>query len=486
MTSFELRQVLDATGAQLVRGDERASVTGVSTDSRSLTRGQLFLALSGPSFDGNLFAAAASEQQAGALLLRVASESPGDPAEFLARLAIADSEVPVAVHPNPRRALGDLAAWHRSRLSAPVVGVTGSCGKTTTKNMLRTLLAEQLETVASPSSFNNDIGVPHTLLLADAETEALIVELGTNAVGEIAGLCRIARPTGGIITNIGASHLEGLGSLEGVAREKGDLAAALPREGFLVLNADCRFAAQLSSGTAARVITFSVEGGGDLNATQPVFHAGGTTFELDGVEITSPLLGTHNVQNLLAALAACRGLGLALEDVLPAVARLSGGRQRLERIELHGIVLYDDSYNSNPESARAAVRLLSGLHGHARRVLVLGDMLELGPFAAELHHALGAETAAGGVDHLVLVGDLVQATAAGALEAGLDEERLTHFHDTEAAASALPGLLCPGDVVLVKGSRATRLERVVAAISEARGPAVERVSGQAPGPRGVA
>lgn len=485
MTSFELREVLDATGAQLLRGDKQTSVTGVSTDTRSLTRGQLFLALSGPNFDGNRYAAAAAEREAAALLLRGAGEAQPDAAEFLRALGVADMDVPVAVHPDPRRALGDLAAWHRSRLTAPVVGVTGSCGKTTTKNMLRTLLSEVLRTVASPSSFNNDVGVPHTLLLADEETEALIVELGTNALGEIAGLCRIARPTGGIITNIGASHLEGLGSLEGVAREKGDLAVALPREGFLVLNADCRFAAQLASGTAARVITFSVEGDGELNATQPVFHGGGTTFLLDGVEITSPLLGTHNVQNLLAALAACRGLGIELESVLPAVARLSGGRQRLERVELEGIVLYDDSYNSNPESARAAVRLLAGLHGHARRVLVLGDMLELGPFAAELHHALGAETAAGGVDQLVLVGELVQATAAGAIEAGLDEGRLSHFHDAEAAARAVPGLLQDGDVVLVKGSRATHLERVVAAISEARGPALERAADGTPDPRGV-
>jgi UDP-N-acetylmuramoyl-tripeptide--D-alanyl-D-alanine ligase len=372
-------------------------------------------------------------------------------------------EQPIALHPEPRRALGDFAAWHRSRLGVPVVGITGSCGKTTTKNVLRELLSARLSVVASPSSFNNDVGVPHTLLAADESTEVLVVELGTNAFGEIASLCRIARPTAGILTNVGASHLEGLGSLEGVAREKGDLAAALPGDGFLVLNADCRFTPEVRSRTLARVLTFSVEGDGELDAREVEFHAAGTSFRLDGHEVTSPLLGTHNVQNLLAALAACRGLGLELVDVLPAVGRLAGGRGRMERVELGGITLYDDTYNANPESARAAVRVLSGLHG-GRRVLVLGDMLELGEFAAELHHAVGAEAARAGIDVLVLVGELTRATAAGALEEGLDPEALFHFDDAAEAAARVPELLRAGDIVLAKASRRVGLESVVGAV----------------------
>jgi UDP-N-acetylmuramoyl-tripeptide--D-alanyl-D-alanine ligase len=213
--------------------------------------------------------------------------------------------------------------------------------------------------------------------------------------------------------------------------------------------------------TAANVVTFSVDGDGDLNASDVWFHPGGTTFRLEGREVTSPLLGLHNVQNLLAALAACRGLGQSLDDVLPAVSRLAPTRRRMERLQAGPWTIIDDSYNANPDSARASVRVLSGLHGHKRRVLVLGDMLELGGLAAELHYAIGREAAAAGLDFIVLVGELTRATAAGALEAGLSRERVVHVEDTDEAIGRVPNLLNPGDVVLVKGSRRTGLDRLV-------------------------
>jgi len=435
----------------------------VSTDTRSITEGELFLALSGPNFDGNRFADRALEHGAGALLLRGGED---------VRARSFPGEIPVAVHPDPRRALADLAAWHRSTLTVPVIGITGSCGKTTTKNIIHDLLSPRLEVVASPSSFNNDVGVPHTLLLGDRSTELFAIEMGTNHPGEIAALCRIARPNAGIITNVGAAHLEGLGSIEGVAGEKGDLAASLPRDGFLVLNADCCFTPAIRSRTAARVITFSVQASageeGDLAARDLYFHSGGSTFRLNGFEVTSPLLGTHNVQNLLAALAICRGLEIPLEEVLPLVPTLRGGRQRMERIDLDGLTVFDDSYNSNPDSLRAAVRVLAGLHGFERRVLVLGDMLELGELAAELHHGVGRDAAREGIDLLVLVGELAKAAAAGALEGGLPGEAVVHLPTTEDAIDAIDGLVRDGDGVLVKGSRLMRLERVVDRLKKVR------------------
>lgn len=464
MRRITVRDVVDATGALLVRGDAETVVDGFSTDTRALTSGQLFIALSGPNFDGNRFARAAVEAGATALLLR--EDDALDPLTI-------PGHTPVLVHPDPRRGFGDLASWHRSLTDVPVVGITGSCGKTTVKNIAAELLASQAPLVASPSSFNNDVGVPHTLLLGDETTRLYLVEMGTNDPGEIAGLARIAKPSCGIITNIGASHLAGLGSLEGVAQEKGDLGASLPREGFLVLNADCRFLPELRSRTAARVITFGSAGEGDLRASKLVFHSGGTTFRLHGgdatYEVTSPLLGTHNVQNLLAALALGRGLGLTMEELLPRVATLSGGRQRMERVELAGVTVFDDTYNANPESSRAAVRSLVGMHGFERRVLVLGDMLELGEFAAEMHHALGVEAARAGVDLLVLAGELTRATAAGALEGGMPEETVIHLDTTEEAAERVPGLVRDGDVVLVKASRGIALERVVRALQRDRG-----------------
>lgn len=449
---MRVRDILDSTGAVLLRGDAERWVHGVSTDTRALRPHQLFLALSGPNFDGNLFAEQATRLGAGALLLR---GTPG------VRLPDVVGDVPLVVHAEPRRALADLAAWHRAQLSIPVLGITGSCGKTTTKNILAQLLATRLRTVASPNSFNNEIGVPHTLLLADAATQALVLEIGTNAPGEIRALCEIARPTGGIITMIGASHLEGLGSIEGVAREKSALFASLPAEGFAVLNADSRHADLLRRATRARVITVSVEGEGEFNATHPLFHAGGTTFRLRGREVTSPLLGLHNISNLLCALAACHGLGLELEELLPAISQLKGGSRRMERHEIEGLVVFDDTYNANPESASAAVRFLSGLHGRGRRVLVLGDMLELGSDGPELHHAVGREVAAGSIDLLVLVGDLVRASAAGALEGGMKAERVVHWPSTEVALAELDALLRQGDTVLLKASRRVGLDRVV-------------------------
>jgi len=457
---MKLKEVLDSTGAVLLRGSSECLVHGVSTDTRTLTDRALFLALDGPNFDGNRFASKAGERGAAALMLRRAPDLD---------LAGLPPELPVAVHEAPRRALSDLASWHRSRLDVPVIGITGSSGKTTTKNILAELLSAHRRTVASPSSFNNEIGVPHTMLLADPSTEVLVVEMGTNAPGEIAALCRVARPTAGIITNVGASHLAGLGSVDGVAREKAALFESLPEDGFGVLNADSQFADLLRSRARCRVISFSVEGEGEFNAERPLYHSGGTTFTLRGREITFPLLGQHNVSNLLAALACCSGLGFELEDLLPSLSHLTGGHRRMEQRDLGAITLFDDTYNANPESARAAVRVLAGLHGARRRVLVMGDMLELGPDAPELHHAIGREAAESGIELLVLVGEVTQATAAGALEAGMPPRAVRHLGTVDAAVDELAGQLRDGDVVLVKGSRAMGLEAVVEGLAQALG-----------------
>ncbi|MFT5287976.1 MAG: UDP-N-acetylmuramoyl-tripeptide--D-alanyl-D-alanine ligase [Planctomycetota bacterium] len=461
MNPLTLREVLDATGAILLQGDPNQIITGVSTDSRTLDQGAIFLALSGPNFDGNLFVSAAAAAGAAALLLRAEHKEELEPG----LLGSVDDRTAVLIHPDPRRALADLAGWVRSTLPATIVAITGSSGKTTTKDMLHGLLSPLQSVVASPASYNNDIGVPLTLLMASKKTETLALEIGSNNPGEIAGLCRIAKPDAGVITNIGTAHLEGLGSVDGVAREKGDLAASLSRNGFLVLNADCRFTKTIAARTAARVITFSIEATpgeeGDLDARKLYFHSGGTTFTLNGHEVTMPLLGTHNVQNLLAALAVCLGLGLTLEEVLPGVAQLHGSRQRMERVVLDGVTIFDDSYNANPDAARAAVRVLAGVHGHKRRVLVLGDMLELGDLAAELHHRVGREAAEAGIDRIVLVGELARAAAAGALEGGLSHQAVTHVPTTEEALSLVEELVQEGDVVLVKGSRRMRLERIV-------------------------
>ena len=450
-----VEEIVSSTKGRLVKGDAAREVHGVSTDTRSIAPEQLFVALEGPNFDGNEFALAAMESKPGALLLRDGHPTISGIVERLPEEAV------VVLHPAPRSALGQLASWHRARLDVPVIGITGSCGKTTTKNVLVHLLETSCRVVGSPNSFNNDIGVPHTLFLADEATEALVVELGTNSPGEIAALCRTARPTGAIITNVGAAHLEGLGSIEGVADEKGALAAKLDSGGFCVLNANCPWTPAIAERTSAEVITFSVEGDGDLDAIDLYTHGAGTTFRLDGREVTSPLVGAHNVENLLAALAACRGMGLELDAVLPAVSGVRTARGRMERIELEGLVVLDDSYNANPSSALASVRVLCGVHGHGRHVLVLGEMLELGEHSDPAHKVIGEAAARGGVDLLVCVGELAKATAAGALEAGLARDAVLHFEATEDVIAEIDEFLETDDVVLVKGSRRVGLERLV-------------------------
>jgi UDP-N-acetylmuramoyl-tripeptide--D-alanyl-D-alanine ligase len=457
MKETRIDDLVRASGASLLSGSAQVRLRGVSTDTRTIQRGEFFFALCGPNFDGARFALDALERGASGVLLQDAKRLAG---KVPANAVVLD-------HSDPRRALQDFARHYRSQLACPVIGITGSCGKTTTKTILLDLLGSRLSVAGSPASFNNDIGVPLTLFRADAGTEALVVEMGTNGKGEIAALASIARPTVGMVTTVGFSHLAGLGSIEGVAHEKADLVRMLPREGVAVLNADNRWTAAMARETDARVVTYSLEGAGDLNARDIRFENGHTHLTLEGYEISSPLLGLHNVHNLLAALAACQAIGLPWPEVLPAVSRLKPAQRRMEQHELDGFTLIDDSYNANPESARASVRVLRGMHGFRRRVLVLGDMLELGELSPELHKSVGEYAAEGGIDVLLLVGELTAATAAGALEAGFPADQLFHVASTEEAIARAAGIFGAGDVVLVKGSRRTGLDRLVTQLVQA-------------------
>ncbi|MEY2808153.1 MAG: UDP-N-acetylmuramyl pentapeptide synthase [Planctomycetota bacterium] len=455
--AFPVEAILRATGATLVAGDAAMRATRVCTDTRKIQRGDVYFALDGLNHDGNRFALEACAKGAAAVVL----EERASAREVVAALPAGPAAIVAA---DTRRALGDLANFHRRRLSARVIGVTGSCGKTTVKNMLVELLASRWRTLGSPSSFNNDVGVPQTIFLADAATEALVVEMGTNHHGEIGRLCEIAEPEAAIVTTVGASHLEGLGSIAGVAREKGALPRSIPASGFVVLNADNPWTSAMAAETRARVLTFGLEGSGEFSATDIAFDRQGTSFCLFGRQLRSPLLGLHNVQNLAAAIAACHGFGVGIDELEGAIARLAPARGRLQRIDAGRLTLVDDSYNANPESVRAAIDTLASMRGHRRRVLVLGDMAELGERAGDLHHEVGASAARDEIDLLVLVGALSRATAAGALEAGMPRGRVVHCADLDEAARIVPPLLCGGDVVLLKASRASQLDLLAQAI----------------------
>lgn len=467
MSSLTLDLVLQASGARLVRGPERMDLGGISTDTRSIRAGDLFLALRGPSFDGQAFVAQAVRAGASAVLLREGGEVPELP-----------ESVSVLICANPRRALGEIGAAYRLRQNVHVLGITGSCGKTSTKQILLQLLeSSSLTPSASPASFNNDIGVPHTLLRCAPETDVLILEMGTNGKGEIANLCRLAQPTSAIVTNVGPSHLEGLDDEDGVAVEKSALPASLGPDGFCVLNAQCPRTSRMRRLTRARVLTFGLGDEGDLIARDLVFHEGCSVFTLAGSliaqprQVRVPLLGHHQVQNVLAALCAGLGLGLDLDELLVGLPAVAASPGRGVQMEVRGMRLIDETYNSNPSSMRAALRVLAGMEGGTSRVLVMGDMNELGEASRELHRDLGRDLAQAGLERLILIGPKVQDTHEGALAAGMDPASVCYFADLEQARVGLPAQLHPGDTVLFKGSRGAHLDQLVSDLHAARGAA---------------
>ena len=460
MMDCTFQDVLEVTGARWVSGDPGRPLRGLSTDTRKLQGGELFLSLRGPNFDGDAFAAQALGRGAAGLILHEAPEGAWPPS------------VPLAEHPDPRRALGDLARWVRRSHRGHVIGITGSCGKTSTKTMLVQLLEPVIGVHGSPASFNNDVGVPLAILAAQPDRDAWVLELGTNAPGEIANLCRIAQPTGAIVTNIGEAHLAGLKSAAGVAREKGALVAGLGPEHFCVLNADCAYTPQLAASTEARVLTFGLDSQADLMARDLHFEGGCSHFTLTGSALERPLalrlpmLGSHMVQNLLAALAAVVGMGVPLDEVLAGVPGLQGAVRRSQVHRTGSRTIIDDSYNANPLSMAAGIRQLARMECAGQRILVAGDMLELGERAPERHREVGRLAVRFGLDRLVCVGTFADQIAAGAQGAGMERSRVLTLPDGEACVRSLAGTIQDGDVVLVKASRGARLDRLVEALLE--------------------
>lgn len=447
--------IAKATGGEVLQ--RGAVAAGITTDSRGDCSGRLFVALRGANHDAHAFVGAAVQAGCAGLLV----DRPRHELPALDRPGPGRSPFVVRVA-DTGKALLDLAAEHRRRHRAKVVGITGSCGKTSTKEWLGAVLASVMPAVRSPGSFNNQIGVPLTLFAIEPGTRAAVVEIGTNAPGEIAQLTAVARPDVGIVTCVAPAHLEGLGSLEGVAREKAALPAGLPEGGLCILNGDdaaCRAMAEL---TKADVQFTSVTRATDWFATEVRFHALGTTFLLQGQRpVTLPRLGTHNVYNALAVIAAASRLGVAEEDILQALARVPSAARRLEPKCAGGVTVFDDTYNMNPQSAAAALQALAGLVGGGRRIAVFGEMLELGTETVNLHRELGAEAARTRQDVLVCVGDGAAPIADGALGAGMAARSVHRVPDLEAALRLLRDLVRPGDRVLCKASRRVALDRLV-------------------------
>jgi UDP-N-acetylmuramoyl-tripeptide--D-alanyl-D-alanine ligase len=440
-----------ACGGRLTGAD--AAFSSVASDSRTLAPGELFVALKGPNFDGHRFvAAAASLGAAGAV---VEAEQP----LTLPQIVVRDTQA----------ALESAAAAWRADFAGPLVGVAGSNGKTTAKEMTASILRQAGECLATRGNLNNHIGVPLTLLRLGEVHRFAVVEMGANHAGEVARLVALARPTVGMITNAGAEHLEGFGSLGGVARAEGEMVAGLEPSATAVINADDEFAGLWRASTPARVVTFGVRASADFSASEVRTAVGSAGFEtsfmlrapLGTATIRIALGGGHNVANALAAAAAAVSAGATLEHVVAGLAAVRAVAGRLQFREASGGAwLIDDSYNANPSSVRAAIEVLAQLPG--RRWLVLGEMAELGEFAAAEHEAIGEFARARGIEQLYTLGALAARAAASFGEGARS------FTDVPALESALSAALAApsADVrLLIKGSRLNRLERVVAALA---------------------
>lgn len=453
MESTSLQFIAEACQGRIVRGSPASQVRGLSTDSRKIEAGQLFVALSGPNFDAHAFLGDVAARGAGAALIDE-RRAPSLPPELPA-VAVADT----------RRALGQLGAAYRQRFTAVAVAVAGSNGKTSTKELAAAVLSQKLATLASAASFNNEIGVPLTLLQLEEKHRAAVLEVGTNHPGELRPLLEMIQPSAGIITSIGREHLEFFGSVDKVLEEEGSLAELLPPQGFLVINGEGYGADALAARTRARVIRAGTGPKNHWRISAVAMDAQGTRFRLEcdwqdfSGEYVTRLLGKHQVVNATYAVVVGRELGLGRAEIQRGLETCYGAKMRLQLKQIDDFLVLDDAYNANADSMHAALDTLQSFPCRGRRIAVLGDMAELGESSATAHREIGSRAAAGKIDFLVAVGKSSAIMAAAARDGGL--RQVVDLADIDQAGPTVTEIVRPGDVVLVKASRSTRLERVV-------------------------
>lgn len=451
MRPLKAKELASVIGGAVIRGSLEALALGVSTDSRNVKAGEAFFALKGPRFDGHAFLRD--------VFAKGASVAVVDNADGIAELPGAATVIRVA---DALKALGDLAAYARGLYRMPLVAVTGSAGKTTTKEMIASILSVSRKVLKTEGNKNNLIGLPLTLLGLDSSHEAAVVELGISEEGEMERLAAICRPDAALITNIGRSHLQSLGSIEGVAREKGRLFGLLPPHGVKVVNLDDPRVARAAEGPGAAV-TYAMKGKAEVTvegwSLEGPFSGASAVFNVRGkrVEARFSSPGLTNVTNGAAAIAAALALGAPLEDMAAGLSASIAVKGRMGVIRAGGVTVLDDTYNANPESMAAALKTLAEARG--RKVAVLGDMLELGGDSDSEHASVGSLAAGLNVDALVAIGEFSHRTSEAARAAGI--EKSFGFASKEEAMKALKAVISDGDTVLVKGSRGVKLEEVV-------------------------
>ena len=455
MNPLSILQIAEFSGAKLEQGDGKISIERISTDSRTIKEGELFVALLGENFDGHKFVeATAKAGAAGAIVdLNWKGKVP-------TKFAVIRGQDTLLAYQN-------LAANYRKSLSIKVLAITGSNGKTSTKDFAASVLGRKFRVAKTQGNFNNHVGLPRTILEATSQDEIAVWEIGMNHPGEVAPLAKIAAPDAAIITNVGVAHIEFMGTREAIAKEKGALAEAVGAEGTVILNADDLFSTDIAGRTGARVI-FAGTKDGSIRAIDIQQSADGSEFTiLEGAHqcrAQLPVPGIHMVQNALLAVAAGRAFGLSLEEAAAGLASAPLTKARLQIKEINGVQFLDDSYNANPDSMKAALQTLVELDMDGKRIAVLGEMRELGEETKRGHEEVGEAAAAFGIDQLIGIGEMGAVIARAAEKAGLEKSQAVG--STSEAAELLLNIAAPGDLVLIKGSRLARTENVIEAFAK--------------------
>ena len=447
-----LQTVINATGGRCGFAGN-PDFTGVNTDTRTITPGELFIALKGENFDGHVYAGAAVEKGAAGIV----ASRPVDVPEG----------VPVVYVEDTLKAYQDIA--HAYRMGFPdlkVVAITGSNGKTSTKDMVAAVLSSQYRVVKTQANFNNEIGLPRTLLSIQPDTEVAVVEMGMRGLGQIKAMCAIARPDVAVISNVGSTHVGELGSLDNIAKAKSEILEDLPADGFAVLNGDLPRVRNMKEKLHTGVAWFGMQPEDDVRAEQVEITAGGSRFlcrtGTGSERFSIPQIGEHNVMNALSAIAVGMHFGVKLNDMKTALAEmvLTGSRQELLHFGSYTVI--NDAYNASPASMEAAFATLARLKASAkppcRTIAVVADMLELGDTAAQAHRSVGQMAAGAGTDILLGYGEETKAAVAAAGEGGV---KAFHFADRQAAAEKLADMLEPGDIVLLKGSHSMQVAGII-------------------------
>ena len=470
MGLFTVEEIREVISVKVLAGPDFFSgkhlIRQISTDSRSVRRGDLFVALRGDRYDGHEFVPAVLAQGAAGAIVHDQYRLP--PGSAAVRKVDRQPMPFLFGVRDPLFAYQQLATHYRSRFHIPIVAVTGSNGKTTTKDMVAAVLAQRWPVLKTEGNLNNRIGVPNTLLRLTTRHHAAVIEMGVDQQGQTTRLCEIVKPTIGLITNIGPDHLEFFGSMEGSAQAKAELLDMLPADGTAILNADDHYFGYLAARAQCRVLSFGFSEMADVRASDVTSDVRqGTAFRLHlpgksrPTAIRIKVHGTHNVTNALAAAAVGAALALSGSMIAQGLGRFRPAAMRSQVVTHHGVHIINDCYNANPASMKAALQLLGEWNPARGRVAVLGDMLELGREAHQLHRDVGRFAAGLSLSRLIVCGDLGSEIAAGARQAGMPDHIILEVSDANSAADLLKKSLQRGDVVLVKASRGMRMEHIV-------------------------